>query len=98
LAGRAVDAPGNFGHLVLLAEAERAWALGDLRAALRAFDAAQREVAGRGRSWHRALICERAARFYLADGMEHTGYVLLADARAEYAAWGASAKVDDLDW
>ena len=30
-----------------------------------AFDAARREVAGRQRPWHRALIAERAARFHL---------------------------------
>ncbi len=98
LASRAADAPINFLHLRLLAEAERAWALGDLRAALHAFDAAQREVSTRQRPWHRALILERAAQFYLTEGMEHTGYALLAEARHGYHTWGAAAKVDDLDW
>ena len=46
-----------------------------------AFDAARREVAGRQRPWHRALITERAARFYLAHGLDHAGYDLLAQAR-----------------
>ena len=80
-------------------EAERAWAIGDFRAAVLAFDAARREVARRASGpWHRALITERAARFYLAHGVEHAGYDLLAQARREYLAWGATAKVDQLDW
>jgi signal transduction histidine kinase len=98
LAARAVDAPANFLHLVRLLEAERAWASGDFRGAVQAFDAARQSVADRQRPWHRALITERAARFYLAHGMERAGYDLLAQARQEYRAWGASAKVDQLDW
>ncbi len=98
LAVRAADAPDNFLHLLRLLEAERAWAAGDFRAAVLAFDAALREVAGRQRPWHRALIAERAGRFYLAHGVDHTGSDLLAQARHEYAAWGATAKVAQLDW
>ena len=98
LAARAADAPDNFLHLLRLLEAERAWAVGDFRAAVLAFDAARREAAQRQRPWHRALITERAARFYLAHGVEHAGYDLLAQARQEYLAWGATAKVDQLDW
>ena len=45
LAARAADAPDNFLHLQRLLEAERAWAVGDFRAAALAFDAARREVA-----------------------------------------------------
>ena len=45
LAARAADAPDNFLHLLLLVEAERAWAAGDFRAAALAFNAARREVA-----------------------------------------------------
>jgi hypothetical protein len=98
LAARAVDAPANFLHLLRLVEAERAWTVGDFRAAILAFDAARREVAQRQRPWHRALIAERAARFYLGHGVEHAGYDLLARARQEYLAWGATAKADQLDW
>jgi signal transduction histidine kinase len=74
LAARAADAPDNFLHLSRLLEAERAWALGDFRAAALGFDAARREAAGRPRPWHRALITERAARFSLAHGLDHAGY------------------------
>jgi signal transduction histidine kinase len=98
LAERAADAPDNFLHLLRLLEAGRAWAVGDFRTAILAFDAAQREAAGRQRPWHRALIAERAARFYLAHGVEHVGHDLLAQARQHYAAWGATAKATQLDW
>jgi hypothetical protein len=98
LAARAADAPDNFLHLVGLLEAERAWVLGDFRAAMLAFDAARREAARRTRPWHRALIAERPARFHLAHGLEHAGAALLAQARSEYVARGATAKVDRLDW
>jgi signal transduction histidine kinase len=98
LAERAADAPVNFLHLLRLAEAERSWAAGDFRAAVLAFDAARREAAGNRRPWHRALIAERAARFLLAHGLDQAGYDMLAAARAGYAAWGATAKVAQLDW
>ena len=98
LAARAANAPDNFLHLLRLLEAERAWAVGDFRAAVLAFDAARREVAQRQRPWHRALIAERAARFYLAHGVEHAGYDLLSQARQDYLVWGATAKVSHLDW
>jgi signal transduction histidine kinase len=98
LAARAADAPGNFLHLLRLVEAERAWAAGNFRAAALAFDAARGEAAPRQRPWHRALIAEHAARFYLARGLEHAGHDLLAQARQEYLAWGATAKVGQLDW
>jgi signal transduction histidine kinase len=98
LAARAADAPDNFLHLLRLLEAERAWAAGDFHAAVLAFDAARREAAPRQRPWHRALIAEHAARFYLAHGVEHAGFDLLARARQQYRAWGATAKVGQLDW
>jgi signal transduction histidine kinase len=97
VADRAADAPPNFLHLLRLVEAERAWAVDDFRAAVLAFDAAIRAVATRPRPWHRALTAERAGRFLLAHGVEHVGRELLAQARRDYAAWGASAKVDQMD-
>ena len=98
LAARAEDAPTNFLHLLRLLEAERAWATGDFRAAAVAFDAALAEATKHQRPWHRALIAEQAARFYLAHGVEHTGHDLLGQARRQYMLWGATAKVDQLDW
>ncbi|MGD0702011.1 MAG: ATP-binding protein [Trebonia sp.] len=98
LAARAAEEPDNFLHLLRLVEAERAWTDGDFRAAALAFDAARGEVAGSQRPWHRALITERAARFHLAFGLEQAGYELLARARREYLAWGATLKARQLDW
>ena len=98
LAERAADAPANFEHLLRLVEAERAWAVGEFREAACTFDLAQRTSAGLSRPWHRALILERAARFYLAHGMEEAGGGLLAAARAQYLDWGATAKVSQLDY
>jgi len=98
LAARAADAPENFLHMQRLLEAERAWAIGDFRGGVLAFDAARHEVAQRQRPWHRALIAERAARFCLAHGVEHTGHDLLGQSRREYLAWGAAAKAGQLDW
>lgn len=97
LAARAADAPYNFAHLLLLLQAERGWAGGDFQAAAQAYDAAQREVAVRHRPWHRALLLERAARFYLAHDMPAAGQNVLAAARHAYHVWGATAKVDQLD-
>ena len=98
LAERAASAPANFLHLLRLLEGERSWAVGDFHSAVLAFDAARREVAPRERPWHRALIAERAARFHLAHGVEQAGYELLVQARQEYLRWGATAKVERLDW
>ena len=98
LAARAADAPDNFRHLVRLLEAERAWAVGEFRGAVLAFDAARREAAASQRPWHQALIAERAARFCLAHGVEAVGHDLLVQARQAYLAWGAGAKVAQLDW
>jgi len=98
LAERAADAPANFGHLLRLVEAERAWAAGDFQEAAYAFDLAQCEAPARTRPWHRALILERAARFHLAHGLAATGTTLLTAARQQYADWGAAAKVSQLDW
>jgi diguanylate cyclase (GGDEF)-like protein len=98
MAARAADAPANFSHLRHFLEAELAWAGGDFREAAHAFDVAQREVAGGSRPWHRALILEHAARFYLASDMAAAGRTLLSAARQQYSDWGAAAKVRQLDW
>ncbi|MES2786561.1 MAG: AAA family ATPase, partial [Pseudomonadota bacterium] len=96
LAARAADQPYNFLHLSLLVDAEQAWALGDLWKAAASFDAAVVEAESRQRPWHRALIAERAGLFYLARGLSGTGRGLLAKARDQYGAWGAKAKVDQM--
>ena len=98
LVARAADAPDNFLHWLHFVEAELAWTKGDFHAAAVNFDTALREVAGRQRPWHQALISERAGRFFLAHGLTRIGHDHLAQARKSYLAWGATAKADQLDW
>jgi diguanylate cyclase (GGDEF)-like protein len=89
---RAGDHPGNFRHLVHLGEAERAWATGDIAAAVRAFDAAVYDSSAAQRPWHAALTAERSGLFSLENGMEHAGRRSLAEAFTAYASWGAHGK------
>ncbi|MDR3415703.1 MAG: diguanylate cyclase [Nevskia sp.] len=96
LAQRAADAPMNFLHLRHLLDAERAWAVADAWTAAAAFDQALRELEGRSRPWQHGLIAERAGLFHLAQGMQHTGQALLAEACTAFQRWGATAKVLDL--
>ncbi len=97
MAARAIEAPGNFLHLSMFMDAERAWLAGDFDAANRGFDAAQREAVSRQRPWQRALIADRHAAFYLAQGMEYAARAALHEARRRYDEWGATAKVRQLD-
>jgi diguanylate cyclase (GGDEF)-like protein len=97
LSRRAVDVPANFGHLLLLVDAERAWAEGDFRSAVVTFDAAVRKAEASQRPWHRAFIAERAGLFQLSSGMDRAGRDSLAEARSCYEAWGATAKLQQLD-
>jgi len=97
LAARGADAPHNFRHLELLVRAERAAAAGERVEGARLFDQAllaAREVA---RPWHRALITERCALFYLDCGLAGAGRTFLAESRDLYRAWGAAAKVRQLE-
>ena len=99
LAARAADAPVNFLHLLRLVEAERAWATGRLP--------------GRGGRLRRGAARRRRTTTPLAPGPDprtrgpvlsrprhrHASATqLLAQARQEYLTWGATAKVDQLDW
>jgi GAF domain-containing protein/predicted Ser/Thr protein kinase len=92
VAARAADARSNFGHLLHLLDAGSGGP-----SAARAYDQALREAATRPRPWQQAYIAERAGRFHLGAGLEHTGRLLLAEARRHYEAWGATAKVRLLD-
>jgi diguanylate cyclase (GGDEF)-like protein len=97
LAARAANCPASFLHLRHLLEAERAWALGKTAGALRAFDAAQQEVAARQRPWHRAYVTERLAMFHFAEGLEHAGRAALREALHHYREWGAAGKTAQLE-
>jgi diguanylate cyclase (GGDEF)-like protein len=97
LAARASDAPDNLAHLVALVDAERAWACGEQWSAAQAFDTALLHASARHRPWHQAFIAERTGTFLIEQGLQHTGQGVLATAHAAYAAWGATAKVDQLE-
>jgi diguanylate cyclase (GGDEF)-like protein len=96
IARRAEDAPGNFHHLILWLDAERAWAGDQFESAVRGFDAAQRESDARQRPWHRALIAERRGRFLLHHAIEHAARAALREAHRRYHQWGAVRKTADL--
>jgi len=97
MASRAADAPANFLHLLRWIDAERAWAVGDIQAVACRFDDALQEGAKVQRPWHNALLAERAARFMRAHGMAFAGRQMLAEAHRRYKAWGAAAKVRQLE-
>jgi signal transduction histidine kinase len=97
LDARAEEQRANFLHLAHLVRAEQAWVLNDTWHAAASFDAARTQARHRRRPWHKALIAERAAQFYLSVGMEDAGSRLMAEARELYAEWGAFAKVRLLD-
>jgi signal transduction histidine kinase len=97
LAARAADCPANFLHLSTWIDAERAWALGEFREAACAFDAALSQVETLVRPWHHALIAERAGLFHLQEGMAQSGRQFIARSRDLYAAWGAAAKVAQME-
>ena len=87
-AARADDAPDNLRHLQRLLEAERAWATDHFQT--RAHRLRRRHPGGRARRrpWHRALILERAGKFYLAHGVRYAAQALLAEARHAYLSLG----------
>ncbi|EXJ13963.1 diguanylate cyclase domain-containing protein [Imhoffiella purpurea] len=97
MAARTAEAPANFAHLLVLLDAERAAATGEVETAIRAYDRALQEVEHRQRSWHQALIAERCGRFHLAHDIEHAGRAALREARRLYQTWGATAKVERME-
>jgi diguanylate cyclase (GGDEF)-like protein len=97
LAQRAADAPGNYLHLLHLLDAELAWASGDTLSALRAFDRGITAAHRVQRLWHQALLTERAAVLHLEQGLGTSGRQLMAAAYRLYKAWGADAKLRQLE-
>ena len=93
---RAADAPGNFGHLALLLQAERLAVEGQWLEALELYESALRDAIAHQRPWHAAFICERAGRCYLTAGLEQAGQRLLEQAYQRYGSWGADRKASAL--
>ena len=92
----AENSPTNFGHRHALVVAETAALGGDTAAAVQAYERAISESAEHGFLQIEALASERYGRFWLDRGNQRLATIYLAAARDRYAAWGALAKVTDL--
>ncbi|MBF2048635.1 MAG: AAA family ATPase [Elainella sp. C42_A2020_010] len=90
-------APMNHLHKFYLVEAERYRILGQVVAALDAYDRAIALAVEHGYVNEAALANELAARFCLEQGKTRLAQTYLADAYYNYARWGAQAKVRDLE-
>ncbi len=69
LAHRAEEAPANVTHLVRLADAEHAWAVGEHWIAVQEFEAAMRSARSGRHGWQTPFVIERAGQFHLACGL-----------------------------
>jgi predicted ATPase/signal transduction histidine kinase len=86
----------NFLGSALLLEAEIARVEGRQADALDAYERAIEHAAGHGLRAEQALTHERCGRLLAATGRPALARLHLAQARAGYASWGATAKVDAL--
>ncbi|MGK4006245.1 AAA family ATPase [Sorangium sp. So ce1036] len=89
--------PDNFLHKHALVRAEIARLLGREAEAMRRYEQAIASAREGGFVQHEAIACELAARFYGARGLTTPADAYLRRARAGYCAWGAHAKVEQLD-
>ena len=92
----AEHSPTNFGHRYALVVAEAAALRGDTAAAVHAYERAIAESAEHGFLQVEALANERYGRFWLDRGNQRLATIYLDAARDRYTAWGALAKVSDL--
>ncbi|NET11760.1 MAG: AAA family ATPase [Okeania sp. SIO1H6] len=89
--------PINFQHKYELVEAEKARVLGKTLLAMEYYDCAIRGAKEQGYIQDEALAYERAAEFYLSLGREEIATTYMSKAYYGYLAWGALAKVKDLE-
>ncbi len=90
-------APFNFHHKMDLVEAER---LRTFKKRLKAMEAYDRAIEGARKNGYlreEALANELAGSFYLEWGRQRIGEAYMREARTRYAAWGASAKVAEME-
>ncbi len=93
----AFHAPANFQHKYDLVEAVRNGLVGRDEQAIAAYDRAIGKARKYGYIQQEALANELAAEFYLSRGREKIAKVYMTDAYYGYIAWGATAKVRDLE-
>ena len=89
--------PQNYRCASLLLAAEALRIEGDERTALERYEQAIEYAAQPGLLQYRALANELCARFRLGRGQTSLAALFMAEARACYARWGATAKVAQLD-
>jgi predicted ATPase/class 3 adenylate cyclase len=97
MTGWAAHAPGNFRQHALLMEAECARLAGEQSRAIRLYDEAISAARDGLFARYEALANERAAHFFIEQGLHRVAAVYLAEARYHYARWGATRKVALLD-
>jgi EAL domain-containing protein (putative c-di-GMP-specific phosphodiesterase class I)/predicted ATPase/GGDEF domain-containing protein len=91
LGAAAEQAPANFRHKHLLAQAERARVIGDVAGALRHFEQAAEHATQGGFQHELGLIRERAGLYCQQLGLHDIARQRLTEACDAYQAWGASA-------
>ncbi|MES9971064.1 MAG: AAA family ATPase [Candidatus Thiodiazotropha sp.] len=93
----AVLSPVNFSHNLALVEAEQARALGDIGRTIECFNQAVSLARKNGQQLDEALVCEREAAFYSAQGREDFARLALQKAVHGFRSWGAIRKVELLE-
>ncbi|MDY7075516.1 MAG: PAS domain S-box protein [Chloroflexota bacterium] len=93
----ASHAPENFEHKYLLVEAEKSRLHGDFKPAIKLYDRAIALAGQNGFIQDEAIANERAANFFVSEGLEKIAGVYMQEARELYKRWGASLKVADLE-
>jgi PAS domain S-box-containing protein len=93
---RAASCPANFGPMLEIVTALRAWADGDFRRSARSFEAAIEAALQHNRPYHHALACELAASFYAEQGLAGAAAAYRDKALQAYETWGAAGKVRQL--
>ncbi|HEU4410470.1 MAG TPA: AAA family ATPase [Polyangiaceae bacterium] len=97
IASLAEGCPENFLHKLLLIEAEQARAAGRPLEAMGLYDRSIRAAGANGFVHDEALANELASKFYRGLGRERVADAYLGEARRCYRAWGATAKLAQLD-
>jgi predicted ATPase/transcriptional regulator with GAF, ATPase, and Fis domain len=93
----AENSPDNFEHQYHLVEAEIARREGRVADAITGYEAAIDAGSRQPSPRHRALANELYAKFWLARQQAPVAAAFMTEARFGYAAWGALAKVADLE-
>ncbi|NUP07425.1 MAG: AAA family ATPase [Polyangiaceae bacterium] len=89
--------PANFLHMHALLAAELARLDGNALEAMRLYERAVRSAHDNGFRGGEAVGYERAAAFYLEQGLQMFAELYLRHARRAYGDWGAVGKVQDLE-